>query len=132
MHSEVASIVLTSWAEGFRFRPGPPPGSSVLQADWADWNAGDWGLTPEPAVIWTPPPDPGSGKFGTPCARMQSANLMPCEANEGVEPLEPFESFESLEEPHAPMASAQPIAASAIDRWPPRWLVMSPAGLRWD
>jgi hypothetical protein len=127
MHSEVASIALMSWAEGFRFRPGPPPGNSLLQADWADWKAGDCGLIPGPS--WMPPPEPGSGKFGTPCARMQSANLIPREANEGVEPLE---AFESLEEPQAPMASAQPTATSVIDRAPLRsGLVMSRAGLRW-
>jgi hypothetical protein len=56
---------------------GPPPGNSFEQAFWADWNAGDWGLIPELELIWIPPPAPGSGKLGTPCKRMQSANWIP-------------------------------------------------------
>jgi hypothetical protein len=57
-------------------RPGPPPGSNFEHAFCADWNAGDWGLIPELELIWIPPPALGSGKFETPCARMQSENLI--------------------------------------------------------
>jgi hypothetical protein len=58
--------------------PGPPPGSKFWHALWADWNAGDCGLIPEPAVIWIPPPEPlGSGKFGTPCERSAVGELDP-------------------------------------------------------
>jgi hypothetical protein len=43
---------------------------------WADRNAGACGLSPEAGVILTSPSlGFGSGKFGTPCERMQSENL---------------------------------------------------------
>ena len=48
MHSESWSIWALACAEGCPL-PGPPPGNSLRQLDWADWNAGDCGLTPEPA-----------------------------------------------------------------------------------
>jgi len=57
--------------------PGPPPGSNFEHAFWADWKAGDWGSIPELELIWIPPPALGSGKFGTPCDRMQAENLIP-------------------------------------------------------
>jgi hypothetical protein len=72
----------------------------------ADWNAGDRGLIPE--GIWMPPPGPGSGKLGTPCARMQSANLIPAAL-----PLEPDEPPELPEDPHAASITVQPAAARA-------------------
>src|ERR1700683_839285 len=56
--------------------PGPPPGSSLLQACWADLK---WGLPVIAGVtpIATLPPWPwveifGSGKLATPCERMQA------------------------------------------------------------
>src|SRR5258707_7821011 len=63
----------------------PPPGSFERQVRIADWNAGAFTLTPltvrfcgVPARAWiTIPPLlllPGSGKFGTPWARMHLAN----------------------------------------------------------
>ena len=48
-------------------------GCSGAHAWWADWNAGDCVATPERSK----PPGRGSGKLGTPCERMQSANLTP-------------------------------------------------------
>jgi hypothetical protein len=79
MHSDSLSIA-TFWLSDARPPPGPPPGSKRKHALCADWNAGDWGLIPEPAVIWIPPPPPGSGKLGTPWERMQSANSIPADA----------------------------------------------------
>lgn len=87
---------------------GPPFGISFIHVFWADWNAGDWGLIPELAPIWTPPDEPGSGKFGTPCERMQSANLMP-EASALENPGREF-----ADDPHAASASAHPAATRAI------------------
>ena len=55
--------------------------------------------------IWMPPPEPGSGKFGTPCARIQSANLIPADTLLALDELP--------EDPHAASATAQPNAASA-------------------
>jgi len=69
-------------------------------------------LTPEPTLIWIPPPPPpGSGKFGTPCKRMQSANLIPAGS-----PFEPDPLFDLPEDPHAVSATAQPAVASATAR----------------
>ena len=51
---------------------GPPPGSRCWQADAPDLNAGDWSLK---AVLNSRGEVVGSGKFGTPCERMQSEKL---------------------------------------------------------
>jgi hypothetical protein len=79
----------------------------LKQVFWAAWNAGERGLAP--AGIWNPPPlEPGSGKFGTPWDRMQSANLIPADW-----PLE-FDALPGLDdEPHAASAIAQPMPQSA-------------------
>src|SRR5579862_4376730 len=90
---------------------GPPPGRSLKHTRWAAWNAGDAGLTPEPAWIWMPPPpEPGSGKFGTPCARMHSENLRPESCL-----LLAFELPEPPE-PQAARSSAQASATTASPR----------------
>lgn len=52
-----------------------------------------------------PPPDLGSGKFGTPCARMHSATLIPADDR--------LEFGEPLEEPQAASATAHPAVMSA-------------------
>jgi hypothetical protein len=109
MHS--ASLSISSLRLSDPTLGGPPPGSSFEHAFWADWNAGDWGLIPELELIWIPPPEPGSGKFGTPCERMQSANLIPADS-----PLEPDPLFGLPEDPHALSATAQLTAASATAR----------------
>ena len=58
--------------------------------------------------MWIPPPDPlGSGNFGTPCERMQSANLTPADT------LAPEVLLGWPEEPQAASASAEQ-AATAI------------------
>jgi hypothetical protein len=89
--------------------PGPPPGISFEHAFWADWKAGDWGSIPELESILIPPPALGSGKFGTPCDRMQAANLIATPA--------PFEPDPGLaEDPHAVNAIAQPTVVSATAR----------------
>src|ERR1035441_6008381 len=67
MHFEVATIASFWLSENGCGLP--PPGSSFSQDCWADWNAGACWLIPETG-------EPGSGKFGTPCERMQSANLI--------------------------------------------------------
>ena len=88
--------------------PGPPPGISFEHAFWADWNAGDWGFIPEPGVILMAPPEPaGSGKFGTPCERMQSANLIPA-----LPPLERDALLGLPDEPQAATADKQAAATN--------------------
>ena len=77
-------------------------------------NAGDRGLIPEPSGIWIPPPpELGSGKFGTPCERMQSAALIPAPAA-----LEPDALCEVLDDPQAAIATEYVIAAHTLKR---RW-----------
>lgn len=62
--------------------------------------------------MWIPPPPPlGSGKFGTPCERMQSAKRIPCPG-----PLEPAVLFGLPEEPQAVIANAQAMTVSVISR----------------
>jgi hypothetical protein len=63
-------------------------------------NDGEKGLAPE--GNWIPPLDPGSGKFGTPCDRMQIAKARKL-------PLlfDALALVELLEEPHAVSAAAQ-------------------------
>jgi hypothetical protein len=68
-------------------------------------NAGENGLTPELGLIWTPPPELGSGKFGTPCDRMQLANASPEPRAAGLG---------LLDDPHPATASPQLRAVSAI------------------
>jgi hypothetical protein len=87
---------------------GPPPGSSFWHAFCAAWNAGEKGLMPEPWLIWILPFALGSGKFGTPCARMQFANLIPA-----AWLLELGALLELCEAPHAVSATTEPVAASA-------------------
>ena len=71
MHSALASAARRSLSEA-----GDPLGCGLLvslsQLRPADRNAGACVLIPEP---WPPTGEPGSGKLGTPCDRMQSANL---------------------------------------------------------
>jgi hypothetical protein len=52
-----------------------PAGSRFRHALNADLNRGERGSIPEPN--WTVPCVPGSGKFDTPCERMQAENLTP-------------------------------------------------------
>jgi hypothetical protein len=57
-----------------------------------------------------------SGKFGTPCERMQSVNLISCAAA-----LEPPALCDALEDPQAVIATADAITASTLTelwRWP--------------
>jgi hypothetical protein len=108
MHSDMASISRFACAEGGPCLPGPPPGISFAHRDWADWNAGDCGLIPEPLWIWIPPPPLGSGKFGTPWERMQLAKASPepaAAAGLGV-----------LDDPQAEVARTEPKVATAIAR----------------
>jgi hypothetical protein len=100
MHSEMASICCFACAERGPRAPGPPPGSSLAHCDWAALNAGENGLMPELELIWIPPPARGSGKFGTPCERMQLANASP-------EPPAEAAAFDLLDDPQAAIARTQ-------------------------
>jgi hypothetical protein len=71
------------------------PGNRFWHADWAALNAGESGLTPGMSLrttrVWGPetcawkgPEALGSGKFGTPCDRMQRENGTPLVARPGV------------------------------------------------
>jgi hypothetical protein len=75
----------------------------LAHACCADWNAGARELMLEGRL--TPPFGLGSGKLGTPCLRMQSAYLIPCEA-----PLLAA-ALGLPEDPHAASATAQTSAA---------------------
>jgi hypothetical protein len=66
-------------------------------------------LMPELELILIPPPELGSGKFGTPCERMQLAKASP-------EPPAAAPCPGLLDDPHAAMAGTQPNAASTIVR----------------
>lgn len=86
--------------------PGAPPGASFAHARRADLNDGDCGLIPAPARLIPPAPAFGSGKLGTPWARMQFANATGCEwAPERVVLLR------WCEDPQAASATAQLTAA---------------------
>ncbi len=54
-----------------------PFGRSFRQALWADWNCDELGSTPSLELNVSAPWLSGSGKLGTPCARMQEENAMP-------------------------------------------------------
>jgi len=89
--------------------PGPPPGSKLPQLFCAAWKAGEAGLIPELELIWMPPPELGSGKFGTPCDRMQSEYLIPIAC-----PFEDDVVLGLLEDPQAASASAHPRPTAAV------------------
>lgn len=117
MQVEIASIWRLACAEGGPPPPGPPPGSSFWQVACAALNAGEKGWMPELGVIemrkpWPPEPAAGSGKFGTPCERMQSENLSPsdlsCEADGWLG---------SPDEPQAAIASPHRTTGNAVFRY---------------
>src|ERR1019366_7441459 len=86
MHCALA-IAASFWLSGIGGLGALPPASS-LSHDWsADWKAGDCGLTLEgmtmPSKVLTGPLgvlpfEIGSGRFGTPCERMQTTNFSFC------------------------------------------------------
>jgi hypothetical protein len=106
MHRASASILSFICSELW-LCSDPGPGANGEHLRCAERNAGDRGSI-EPGFSWTPPPGPGSGKFGTPFERMQFANLRP--------PGTPPDPDELPEEPHAAIASAQPASASGRTR----------------
>jgi hypothetical protein len=116
MHFANVSAAAFSAAVGACGEPLVP--RSLLHAVFADWNAGDDGLTP--AIGWNPPPlAPGSGKFGTSCERMHSANLSPAL---GVpEVLAPADD---PADPQAAITRPQLTAISALGK-PCRWRFVS-------
>lgn len=79
-------------------------GCSDAHAWWADRNAGDWVSMPERSK----PSGLGSGNFGAPFERMQSANLTAV--------LETLVAavFGLLADPQAPITSVLPTTATAI------------------
>ncbi len=86
-------------------------GSNFLHLVCAAWACGDCrsklpGISP-----WAL----GSGKFGTPCERMQSENSMP--SNRGFEAL-PDALGREFDEPHAVIANRHTHAATMIDKQP--------------
>jgi hypothetical protein len=85
-----------------------PPGCWLAHACCADRNAGDCWLIPD-VRSGNPPPGAGSGKFGTPCERIQSEYLTPC-ANrpDAAAVLLDFDA------PQAPIAIPHVMAANAI------------------
>lgn len=118
MHRENWSIAAFRAAD--RGGGCPPFGSCERQLLIADWNAGPLTLTPltlsegpEPARceawIWIPPlPLPaGSGKLGTPCDRMQFANLT---IRSGLAAL----VAGSWDEPHAASPAAAVMARRGV------------------
>ena len=86
--------------------PGAPPGRNRAHALRADLNAGDCGLIPVLPRSTPPPPPLGSGKLGTPFARMQSAN-----SSAGDELREPAVLSEVCDDPQAATVIAQLTAA---------------------
>jgi hypothetical protein len=90
---------------------GPTPPGPPSISDWhafeALWNAGEFLLTPVPVRV-SCPLFFGSGKFGTPCERMQRANFSAsawrlCEPGRLLE-LSPTDAPEDAEElPPAPV-----------------------------
>jgi hypothetical protein len=82
-----------------------PVGTSLLHVCIADRKAGD--------CLWmplNPPGAPRSGKFGTPCDRMQLANLTP----EALPCPVPAEILGPLEAPQAPIAVADTATVTPI------------------
>ena len=115
MHSEILSVASFACADGGPLG-GPPPGSRWVHFACAAWKAGEAGLIPEPCAMRIPPPPLGSGKFGTPFARMHSANLRNPLLSLLDEPgLDEPETFESLAvPPQAAIATTQPRAANPV------------------
>jgi len=107
MHCAMVSHSARCCAAAPPFGGAAASGSSFAQSERAALNDGEAGLIPEPIGIWMPPPLEGSGKFGTPWLRMQSAKAIP---ETGVEPLR----FLLPEAPHEVTTSPQPIRISAI------------------
>jgi hypothetical protein len=84
--------------------------------------AGDWTMIPE-LRSEKPPPGLGSGKFGTPCERMQSEYLTPWAYCTGTGVVEPaaVALLADREEPQAAATSAPPTTTSATEKsWPGR------------
>jgi hypothetical protein len=79
MHFERASIcccICACWAGV----GSPPFGNSFWQALRADWNVGELGSIPIPEPNRMTPWPFGSGKFFTPCLRIQAENFAPSAA----------------------------------------------------
>ena len=106
MHSANLTALRRSLADIFGGVAGP--GAYFEHAFRADWNDGDWGLSPDPGASQRPPPAPGSGKFENPWARMQFENLSAC-AKWGSPALW------LCEEPHAVRARTHTTAAQTIE-----------------
>jgi hypothetical protein len=106
MHRERSSIVSFCCPVAAARSPGPP-GISDRQARWAVWNAGAAGLMS--FGIWSPPPLPGSGKLGTPFARMHAAYLIPLERAAELDGL-----CELPDDPQAVIARTPAAAARAM------------------
>ena len=84
MQTAILRSLASVCAEGCVVEPGPggPEPSSFMHFAWAALNAGDAGSTPGLAWKRSPRPGLGSGKLGTPLARMHRANASPGEEAE--------------------------------------------------
>lgn len=80
-------------------------------------------MIPELELSWMPPPPPlGSGKFGTPCARMHSENARnPLLLALPAGPVPLFDVVvDGADEPHAATVIAQNATIAAARTW---WLI---------
>lgn len=129
MHLAIASAAFCKPGADSAVEP-PLPGSWEWQVCIADWNAGALTGTPLTVIVWPDPvvclawirmpPAPlpaGSGKFGTPCARMHFENaigesFVTAVPAEPVEPVEPVELGVLLELPQA--AISRPAASKEM------------------
>ncbi len=75
MHCATFTICVSACDEGCVCVPGvrPPIGISFWHFACVASNTGDEGSTPASFLNWNPPPGSGSGKLGTPWARMHLA-----------------------------------------------------------
>jgi hypothetical protein len=109
MHRAILRNLASVCGEGFVVEGGPPLGRSLWHFACAALNAGDEGSTP--ASVWKrkPPPALGSGKLGTPLARMHLAKASPvCSGLAVLSGGEPLRSELVLPEPFLEERCATP------------------------
>lgn len=80
MQRAMLAMCVSHCAVGCVCEPGAMPalGRYFWHFACAARTAGDDGSTPEPGENSKPPPDDGSGKFGTPCERMHTEYASSC------------------------------------------------------
>jgi|SRR5579884_79357 len=75
MHSATFTMCASHFGEGCVLEPSAGPGMNLRHFACAACTAAEDGSIPVPGENWKPPPGLGSGKSGTPLARMQRANF---------------------------------------------------------